>query len=215
MTFDVEREILLRTLASCNNNKRQAAACSRITAKTVYNRLLRYRSLGWADDNVVGASPDGDAESWSLSRKAIDESSTAPMVGLPARAGRGCRCRIAARVHFDVVVVRYEIVDQAERMNRRAGVHRVGDLLGCGRQYSIGSSTAFRMRSSRSGVGEIKAESGRSTRCSPACGTRRGGGERLLKAPEGFRRVITFRANDAALDEDRIVDGPGITRRRA
>ncbi len=64
MTFDdVEREMLLRTLASCNNNKRQAARVLGITAKTVYNRLLRYRSLGWADDNVVGALPDEDAES--------------------------------------------------------------------------------------------------------------------------------------------------------
>jgi DNA-binding NtrC family response regulator len=59
MTFeDVEREMLLKTLAHCNNNKRQAARILGITAKTIYNRLLRYRSLGIIGDELVGAPPD-------------------------------------------------------------------------------------------------------------------------------------------------------------
>ena len=55
---DVEREMLLKTLASCNNNKRQAARALGITAKTVYNRLLRYRSQGHIGDELIGAAPD-------------------------------------------------------------------------------------------------------------------------------------------------------------
>jgi len=59
MTFDdIEREMLLKTLAYFNNNKRQAARSLGITAKTIYNRLLRYRSLGLIDDELVGAPPD-------------------------------------------------------------------------------------------------------------------------------------------------------------
>ncbi|MBN8726372.1 MAG: sigma-54-dependent Fis family transcriptional regulator [Xanthomonadales bacterium] len=59
MTFeDIEREMLLKTLASCNNNKRQAARSLGITAKTVYNRLLRYRSQGLIGEDLVGAAPD-------------------------------------------------------------------------------------------------------------------------------------------------------------
>jgi two-component system response regulator AtoC len=47
MTFDqVECEMLLKTLAYCGYNKRQAARMLGVTAKTVYNRLERYRSLG-------------------------------------------------------------------------------------------------------------------------------------------------------------------------
>lgn len=62
MTFDdVEREMLLKTLASCNHNKRQAARALGITAKTIYNRLLRYRSQGLVDDATVGAPPDEGA----------------------------------------------------------------------------------------------------------------------------------------------------------
>jgi DNA-binding NtrC family response regulator len=61
MTFDdVEREMLLKTLASCNNNKRQAARALGITAKTIYNRLLRYRSEGLVNDDIVGAAPEDD-----------------------------------------------------------------------------------------------------------------------------------------------------------
>jgi len=64
MTFDdVEREMLLKTLASCNNNKRQAARALGITAKTIYNRLLRYRSQGLIGDDLVGTPPDeGESE---------------------------------------------------------------------------------------------------------------------------------------------------------
>jgi DNA-binding NtrC family response regulator len=45
MTFaEVEREMLLKTLAMCNENKRAAADKLGVTPKTVYNRLSRYRS---------------------------------------------------------------------------------------------------------------------------------------------------------------------------
>lgn len=55
---EVEREMLLKTLAHFNNNKRQTADTLGITAKTIYNRLIRYRSLGLVSDDVVGSSPD-------------------------------------------------------------------------------------------------------------------------------------------------------------
>jgi DNA-binding NtrC family response regulator len=59
MTFDdIEREMLLKTLAYYNNNKRQAARALGITTKTIYNRLLRYRSLGLIDDAQLGTPPD-------------------------------------------------------------------------------------------------------------------------------------------------------------
>ncbi len=55
MTFDdVEREMLLKTLAHFNNNKRQAARALGITAKTIYNRLLRYRSQDLIGDDLLG-----------------------------------------------------------------------------------------------------------------------------------------------------------------
>jgi len=61
MTFeDVEREMLLKTLAHHNNNKRQAARALGITAKTIYNRLLRYRELGLIDDALVGTPDESD-----------------------------------------------------------------------------------------------------------------------------------------------------------
>jgi DNA-binding NtrC family response regulator len=50
--------MLLKTLASCNNNKRQAARALGITAKTIYNRLLRYRSEGLIGDELLGTAPD-------------------------------------------------------------------------------------------------------------------------------------------------------------
>jgi DNA-binding NtrC family response regulator len=54
MTFDdVEREMLLKTLAHFNNNKRQAARVLGITAKTIYNRLLRYRSQELIGDDLL------------------------------------------------------------------------------------------------------------------------------------------------------------------
>ncbi|TLY50646.1 MAG: hypothetical protein E6K53_09855, partial [Gammaproteobacteria bacterium] len=51
---DVEREMLLKTLAFHGNNKRQAARALGITAKTIYNRLLRYRQSGLIGDAEVG-----------------------------------------------------------------------------------------------------------------------------------------------------------------
>ena len=50
--------MLLKTLAHYNNNKRHAARALGITTKTIYNRLLRYRSLGLVDDSQVGTPPD-------------------------------------------------------------------------------------------------------------------------------------------------------------
>jgi DNA-binding NtrC family response regulator len=59
MSFeDVEREMLLKTLAASGNNKRRAARSLGITTKTIYNRLLRYRSQGLIDDELVGSPPD-------------------------------------------------------------------------------------------------------------------------------------------------------------
>ncbi|HEU0276316.1 MAG TPA: sigma-54 dependent transcriptional regulator [Rhodanobacteraceae bacterium] len=61
MSFeDVEREMLLKTLRCCDNNKSRAARILGITSKTIYNRLIRYRALGLVDDAVlrgVAASP--------------------------------------------------------------------------------------------------------------------------------------------------------------
>jgi DNA-binding NtrC family response regulator len=55
MTFDdVEREMLLKTLAYHRNNKRRAARALGITTKTIYNRLVRYRELGLIGDAEVG-----------------------------------------------------------------------------------------------------------------------------------------------------------------
>ena len=54
MSFeDIEREVLLKTLARCGNNKSRAAKILGITSKTIYNRLLRYRALGLIDDEAV------------------------------------------------------------------------------------------------------------------------------------------------------------------
>jgi len=62
MTFDdVEREMLLKTLAHFNNNKRQAARALGITAKTIYNRLLRYRSQDLIGDDLLG-DPQEESE---------------------------------------------------------------------------------------------------------------------------------------------------------
>ncbi|WP_440222809.1 sigma-54-dependent transcriptional regulator [Dokdonella sp. MW10] len=58
---EMEREMLLRTLAHFNNNRRLTAETLGITAKTIYNRLIRYRSLGFVSDDVVGPPPDDNA----------------------------------------------------------------------------------------------------------------------------------------------------------
>jgi DNA-binding NtrC family response regulator len=61
MSFDdVEREMLLKTLAASSNNKRRAARALGITTKTIYNRLLRYREQGLIGDDLVGSGPDDD-----------------------------------------------------------------------------------------------------------------------------------------------------------
>lgn len=61
MSFeDVEREMLLKTLARCGNNKSRAARMLGITSKTVYNRLMRYRALGLIDEAVVAGHGDRD-----------------------------------------------------------------------------------------------------------------------------------------------------------
>ncbi|HJU26396.1 MAG TPA: sigma-54 dependent transcriptional regulator [Rhodanobacteraceae bacterium] len=61
MTFDdVEREMLLKTLAHFNNNKRQAARALGITAKTIYNRLLRYRSQELIGDDLLADMQEED-----------------------------------------------------------------------------------------------------------------------------------------------------------
>jgi DNA-binding NtrC family response regulator len=54
MTFEeVEREMLLKTLARCGNNKSRTASVLGITAKTIYNRLVRYRAEGLIDDSLL------------------------------------------------------------------------------------------------------------------------------------------------------------------
>lgn len=56
MTFeDVEREMLLKTLQRCGNNKSRAARILGITSKTIYNRLLRYQALGLLDEAALHA----------------------------------------------------------------------------------------------------------------------------------------------------------------
>ena len=59
MTFDeIEREMLMKTLAHHGNNKRRAAKTLGITAKTIYNRLLRYRAAGLISEEQVGSEED-------------------------------------------------------------------------------------------------------------------------------------------------------------
>ena len=61
MSFEeIEREMLLRTLAEYGNNKRQAARVLGITPKTIYNRLLRYREQGLIGDELLGSADDAD-----------------------------------------------------------------------------------------------------------------------------------------------------------
>ncbi|HJR13591.1 MAG TPA: sigma-54 dependent transcriptional regulator [Rhodanobacteraceae bacterium] len=59
-TFEeIEREALLKTLAHFHNNKREAARALGISLKTVYNKLLRYRSQGLIGEDVLG-EPEGN-----------------------------------------------------------------------------------------------------------------------------------------------------------
>jgi DNA-binding NtrC family response regulator len=58
-TFEeIEREVLLKTLAHFGNNKREAARVLGISLKTVYNKLLRYRSQGLIGPDVLDGSPE-------------------------------------------------------------------------------------------------------------------------------------------------------------
>lgn len=58
-TFEeIEREALLKTLAHFHNNKREAARVLGISLKTVYNKLLRYRSQGLIGEDVMSDSED-------------------------------------------------------------------------------------------------------------------------------------------------------------
>ncbi len=64
MTFEeIEREMLLKTLAYHNNNKRRAARALGITAKTIYNRMLKYRAMGLIGDEELGSPPEDEGES--------------------------------------------------------------------------------------------------------------------------------------------------------
>jgi DNA-binding NtrC family response regulator len=50
---DMEREMLLKTLAHWGNNRRLAARSLGITARTVYNRLQRYQAQGLIGDELL------------------------------------------------------------------------------------------------------------------------------------------------------------------
>jgi transcriptional regulator with GAF, ATPase, and Fis domain len=57
---EIEREMLLRTLAQYGNNQRQAARVLGITPKTIYNRLLRYRAQGLIGDELLRNAEDAE-----------------------------------------------------------------------------------------------------------------------------------------------------------
>ena len=50
---DMERDMLLKTLAHYDNNKCLAARALGITARTVYNRLQRYQMQGLVDEDLL------------------------------------------------------------------------------------------------------------------------------------------------------------------
>ncbi|HEV7122672.1 MAG TPA: helix-turn-helix domain-containing protein, partial [Rhodanobacteraceae bacterium] len=61
MSFeDIEREMLLKTLARCGNNKSRAARILGITSKTIYNRLIRYRAQRLLDENLAAGLTAND-----------------------------------------------------------------------------------------------------------------------------------------------------------
>jgi DNA-binding NtrC family response regulator len=61
MSFDeIERDVLLKTLAHHGHNQGEAARVLGITRKTVYNRLLRYRALGLIGDEQLGKDAGED-----------------------------------------------------------------------------------------------------------------------------------------------------------
>jgi DNA-binding NtrC family response regulator len=58
-TFEeIEREALLKTLAHFHNNKREAARVLGVSLKTIYNKLLRYRSQGLVGQDVLTGLPE-------------------------------------------------------------------------------------------------------------------------------------------------------------
>ena len=58
-TFEeIEREALLKTLAHFHNNKREAARVLGVSLKTIYNKLLRYRSQGLVGQDVLNGLPE-------------------------------------------------------------------------------------------------------------------------------------------------------------
>lgn len=50
---DVERTVLLKTLAHCHNDKRQTARVLGVSLKTVYNKLERYRTRGFIGEDIA------------------------------------------------------------------------------------------------------------------------------------------------------------------
>ncbi|MGH8117913.1 MAG: sigma 54-interacting transcriptional regulator [Rhodanobacteraceae bacterium] len=58
-TFEeIERQVLLKTLAHVGNDKREAARVLGVSLKTIYNKLLRYRSQGLIAQEVLDEFPD-------------------------------------------------------------------------------------------------------------------------------------------------------------
>ncbi|HJU26583.1 MAG TPA: sigma-54 dependent transcriptional regulator [Rhodanobacteraceae bacterium] len=77
---DVERAVLLKTLAHCGNDKREAARVLGVSLKTVYNKLLRYRLRGMFEGVLNGSPEDSDrvAGTTALSAPANFRKSSAP-----------------------------------------------------------------------------------------------------------------------------------------
>lgn len=57
---EIEREVLLKTLAHFHNNKREAARALGVSLKTIYNKLLRYRSQGLITADVFDDPPENN-----------------------------------------------------------------------------------------------------------------------------------------------------------
>lgn len=57
---DVERAVVLNTLTHCHNSKREAARVLGVSLKTIYNKLLRYRSQGVIDNGMLDDASQND-----------------------------------------------------------------------------------------------------------------------------------------------------------
>lgn len=57
---DVERAVVLKTLAYCRNDKREAARLLGVSLKTIYNKLLRYHAQGLTAARALGETPEDD-----------------------------------------------------------------------------------------------------------------------------------------------------------